>query len=307
MAVAAADRYVRALSQVPGVVTERQGRRRVVRFEIGDAVPRPSHAAAVAACWAAGIADIFSGSEYEQGVRDALEYVAGRAKQSGDFTHVGRKFVFVSRGGESSLPESAMRLTSLVDAVLRCQIVLVDYVHFNGSEETLRLRPLSMAIYDHQIYLIGIGPKGSPYPFRLSRIRSVKMTDEAFDYPPRASYDPKQIFRDSFGIFISDTYPVARVRIRLPIRWRTHCLTHKWHASQRVQDTDAGIVVTLVVRVCPELEAWVLGFAGDAEVLEPPEFARQIKTAIARMSTSRRPPHRASHSPPKKTARGRAR
>src|SRR4051812_43858740 len=67
IAVAAADRYIRHLQQVPGVVAVREGRRLAVRFDVGDAVPRPSHPAAVAACWAAGLADVFAGSEYERG------------------------------------------------------------------------------------------------------------------------------------------------------------------------------------------------------------------------------------------------
>lgn len=292
VAVAAADRYLRELRRVPGVVASRDGRRLTIRFDVSEAV-RPSHAAAVAACWAGGLSEVFAGSEYEAGVREALEYVSGRARRSGEFTHVNRKFIFVSRGGESSLPESAPRLKELVEAVIRSRFVVVTYVHFDGKEETFRLQPLSMAIYDHQIYVIGIGAKGSPYPFRLSRIQSVSLTDDFFDYPARPSYDPKQIFRDSFGIFISDTYPVGRVRIRLPSIWKTYCLTHRWHASQRVEETKEGMVVTLVVRLCPELEAWILGFGRAAAVLEPATLARKLHPELAHSGTGRRPPRRA--------------
>jgi predicted DNA-binding transcriptional regulator YafY len=305
VAVAAADRYLHGLTRVPGMVASREGRRLTIRFDVTEVVPRPSHAAAVAACWAGGLSDVFAGSEYEVGVREALEYVSGRARRSGEFTHVNRKFIFVSRGGESSLPESAPRLKELVEAVLRSRYVVITYLHFDGRVETCRVQPLSMAIYDHQIYLIGIGATGAPYPFRLSRIQWVNLTDEFFDYPNRPSYDPKQIFRDSFGIFISDRYPVARVQIRLPFTWRTHCLTHRWHASQQVEESKDGIVVSLVVRLCPELEAWIRGFGRDVVVLAPPALAKKLHAKRADTGSARRPARRApsSGARPKKTQR----
>jgi predicted DNA-binding transcriptional regulator YafY len=283
VAVAAADRYIRQLQRVPGVVQFREGRRLAIKFEFGDAVPRPSHPAAVAACWAAGLADMFVGSDYERGVRDALAYVTGRARRSSEFKHVDRKFVFLARGGESSLPESAEQLDDLVDAVLRSRHATIKYVHFDGREESLRIQPLSMAIYDHQIYVIGVRGDGSRYPFRLSRVKAVNVESESFEYPERAIYDPKQLFRDSFGIFIDEENPVVRVRVRLNERWRGYCRTHRWHPSQRIDDVPGGVVVTLSTRICWELKAWILGFGAEAVVLEPPDLAGEVRDIADQM------------------------
>ncbi len=286
VAVAAADRYIRQLQQVPGVVPVREGRRLAVRFDFGDAVPRPSHAAAVAACWASGLADVFAGSDYERGVRDALAYVTGRARRSSEFKNVDRKFLFLARGGDSSLPDTAAHLDDLVDAVLRNRYTAIEYAHFDGREETAQIQPLSMAIYDHQLYVIGARTDGTRYPFRLSRIKSVTVGTESFSYPDRAIYDPKQLFRDSFGIFIDETSPVVRVRVRLHERWRFFCRTHRWHPSQRVEDVPEGVIVTLSVRPCWELKAWILGFGKEAVVLEPPELVDDIRGAIAKMASN---------------------
>jgi predicted DNA-binding transcriptional regulator YafY len=284
ISLAAADRYIRQLQQVPGVVQERQGRRLLVRFDFGRAVPRPSYPAAVAACWAAGLAEVFVGSDYEQGVREALAYVTGRAKRSAEFKAVERKFVFLARGGESSLPDSAERLDELVDAVLRSRYAIIDYVEFKGEEKTVRIQPLSLVIYDHQIYVIGVRPDGERRLYRLSRIRSVDVGQDTFEYPDRANYDPKELFRDSFGIFMGGEEPTVRVRVRLDKEWRVHAQTHRWHPSQSVEEVEEGIVVTLTARVCWELKAWILSFGHQATVLEPPELVEQIRGTVADMA-----------------------
>jgi predicted DNA-binding transcriptional regulator YafY len=202
----------------------------------------------------------------------------GEAQSSSRSTE---KFIFVSRGGESSLPDSAERLDELVDAVLHSRYVTIQYLHFDGQTEAMTIRPLSMAIYDHQVYVIGLGAAGKPYPFRLSRIQDVDVSGETFDYPLRAVYDPFQVFRDSLGIFISDTHRVATVRVLLDKRWRTHCLTHRWHQSQILEETAQGIVVKLTVRICPELKAWILGFGCEALVLEPEELREEVRREVA--------------------------
>lgn len=227
---------------------------------------------------------MFLGSDYERGVRDALSYVTSRARRSAEFNHVDRKFLFVARGGESSLPESSGLLDDLVDAVLHSRYADIEYFHFDGRRETARVQPLSMAIYDHQIYLIAGAGDGTRHPFRLSRIKSVDVGNQTFDYPERAVYDPKQLFRDTFGIFISDVTSPVRVRVRLDSAWRVHCRTHKWHASQHIEEVPGGIIVSLVVRVCWELKAWILGFGADAVVLEPLILVEEIRNIATQMA-----------------------
>src|SRR6267142_4395131 len=88
-------------------------------------------------------------------------------------------------------------------------------------------------------------------------------------YPTRNEYDPQQFFAHSFGIFAGDPAPVVHVVLRLNKKWSTYALTHRWHTTQRITVRPAEVMVELDVRVCPELEAWILGFSEDAEVIEP--------------------------------------
>jgi WYL domain len=71
------------------------------------------------------------------------------------------------------------------------------------------------------------------------------------------------------------------------------------------------LIVTLDVRECWELKAWILGFGSEAIVLDPSDLAEEI-AQIARATANhyrprgqRRPPHRArDKTAPKVAAKG---
>ena len=105
--------------------------------------------------------------------------------------------------------------------------------------------------------------------------------DETFKYPARSEFDPERVFSDSFGIFLGR--PVERVVVRLDPRWATYARTHRWHESQVVRVAGEGIEVTLRVGVCPELEAWILGFGEQAEVLAPPFLRDRVRLRLGSM------------------------
>jgi predicted DNA-binding transcriptional regulator YafY len=129
-------------------------------------------------------------------------------------------------------------------------------------------------VHDHQLYVVARDGEGELHPYRFSRIRSVDVLDESFSYPDRLAYDPEQVFRDSFGIFLG--LPVQDIELRLHKQWATYAQSHRWHDSQRVDVAGDHVVVRMRVSVCPELVAWILGFGEQAEVLAPAELRGQM-------------------------------
>lgn len=282
--LATADRQIAVLAKCPGVVEEKRGRRKVLRFDPATCSPPPSFPELVAACLGTSLSRVFEGSAYERTMKDALAYLLARARKRGTFQNVDRKFLFIAQGGEVAFPERSGDLDELVDAVLRSYAVTVEYMHFEGDEEELKLQPLSIAIYDHQLYVIA-ERDGRPHPFRFSRMASVMPhTTESFTYPSRAEYDPDQIFRDSFGIFISDTFPLRDVVVRLSGHWAQYAKSHRWHKSQRVTtNADGSANVSFRVKTCPELEMWILSLGEYAEVVKPPELRKRVANKIQAM------------------------
>jgi proteasome accessory factor B len=58
----------------------------------------------------------------------------------------------------------------------------------------------------------------------------------------------------------------------------------EWHESQELHDRpDGGLDLTLQLGALAEIEAWVLSWGADAEVLQPPEFRARLRATAARL------------------------
>jgi predicted DNA-binding transcriptional regulator YafY len=269
---AMADRLIRAaLEQLPGVSERRDGKQRKIRMEAGSRTAAPEYPTAVAACFGASLWPLFRGSSYEAGIRNALTHVVGRTKRRLVFQNIDRKFCFLRRGGEAALTERQTVLDDVIEAVLHHRALSARYTRFTGASEQIRLEPLSIAVHDHQLYVLARSPRRALHPYRFARL---EVLDDVFSYPSRKAYDPEQVFRDSFGVFLD--LPVRAVELRLGKRWEVYARTHRWHDSQIVTVGADHVKVKLRVRVCPELEAWILGFGAEAEVVRPADLRRRM-------------------------------
>ncbi len=141
-------------------------------------------------------------------------------------------------------------------------------------------------IYEHQLYLIAKTHSGEVRFYRFSRLLEAERADDTFDYPSQTEYDPEQLLRDSFGIFIGNKHPITNVCVRFSVKWKAFVRSHRWHPSQQVSMDERGVLLRLRVRTCPELEAWILSFGEDAEVIEPQSLRERIAER-ARQAASR--------------------
>jgi hypothetical protein len=292
--LAMADRLMRAAAAtLPGVVLSREGRRTMIHLERAALLPAPTYPTAVAACFGASVWPLFQGSSYQAGIKNALEDVIGRTRRRAVFKDIDRKFWFLRRGGEAALLDRAPLLDEVIEAVLHHRVVAIEYTRFDGKSQALRIEPYSIVVHDHQLYVIGRSERGTRrskddsegrivHPYRFSRIASVDVLSATFQYPARTEYDPARVFRDSFGIFLNR--PPVDVVVRLDPRWATYARTHLWHESQTVASTKTGVEVRMRVGVCPELEAWILGFGEQAEVISPANLRDRVRERLAAAS-----------------------
>src|SRR5882672_7141507 len=284
--VAAADRQLEAIGRhIPLVREKRRGRVhvRIDRSKVAGGAERIPIATTIAACVGASLGRLFEGTNYEKGMHDLVQYVSRDAVHPERFQDSRRQFVFLVRGGEKSLPEKEEVLEEVVDALQRRRGLQLRYRDFKGSRRSVRIEPLSLAVYDHQLYVIG-RPHGRPaHPYRFSRIESAEAVGGTFQYPDKDSYDPERVFADSFGIFVDEEYPVQNIEISLAPRWAAFVSSHRWHRSQESFVRAGRVHVRLRVRLCPEVVAWILGFGPDARVVGPPSLKRQIVTLVRGM------------------------
>jgi hypothetical protein len=279
---AAADVHINTLiAEVPGIKERRQRHRRTIKLTGEAALGAASRPLAVAACFGASLARLFRGTPYESLFGEVRQGVVRRVKKPRDFDEVRRKFLFITQADEVALPDRLAILDDLVEAVLKQQRVLIEYTGFEGDKRSVEISPWSIAVYDHQLYVLGVGESTMLRAYRLSRITEARVRVKTFTYPERAAYDPENLFRDTFGIFVRGEDPVEDVMLRLSPRWKTYARSHRWHSSQQVSEDGIGrVLVRMRVRTCSEFEAFVLGFGGEAEVLEPASLRRRVAAHV---------------------------
>jgi len=285
--VAAADRQLAAIARhVPLVREKRRGRLhvRIDRSKVAGGAERTPIATIIAACVGASLSKLFEGTTYEKGMRDLVHYVSREALHPERFQDSRRQFVFLVRGGEKALPEKEELLEEVVDAVQRRRGLQIRYRGFDGARQSLRIEPLSLAVYDHQLYVIGRSRGRPTHPYRFSRIDAAEVAGGPFQYPDKDSYDPERVFADSFGIFVDKRYPIEDIEVTLARRWATFVRSHRWHRSQESFVRAGRVHVRLRVRVCPELVSWILGFGADARVIGPPFLKQRIARLTREMA-----------------------
>jgi predicted DNA-binding transcriptional regulator YafY len=285
--IAAADRQLEAIARhVPLVREKRRGRVyvRIDRSKVAGGAERVPIATVIAACVGASLSKLFEGTTYEKGMSDLVHYVSRDTAHPERFQDFRRQFVFLVRGGEKAFPEQEELLDEVVDALQRRRGLRIKYRSFDGKRQSLRIEPLSLAVYDHQLYVIGRSRAGETHPYRFSRIEAAEAAGGTFQYPDKDRYDPERVFADSFGIFVDAKYPVQHIEVSLAPRWTTFVRSHRWHRSQESFVRGGRVHVRLRVRVCPEVIQWLLGFGADVQIIAPVALRERIARLTARMA-----------------------
>lgn len=265
------DLIVKALK--PSVRRRRHGKTTSIVYE--GRREAPSKTATVGACVAASLASLFEGSAHERNLKDARDYML---RSRGDaYDDLDRKFFFAPKGGEYALPESREELDEIVDALLDNKMVSFLYRHNDGQKDHVTVSPLTLVIFDHQFYLLALRADGSQYCYRFARMTEVDGSYESFTYPQKSGYDPRNVFASTFGIHISNQNPVEDVEVLLTGPWANYATQHRWHPTQVARPEGERVRVTLRVRLCPEVETWVLGFGEHALVVKP----EALRSAVA--------------------------
>jgi predicted DNA-binding transcriptional regulator YafY len=147
-----------------------------------------------------------------------------------------------------------------------------------------RVRPyfLEPDAAGRSVYLIGFDETvGAMRTLKVERMRRAVLTADRYEIP--AEFDPDRWLAHSWGIWSSDTTPVAHVRLRFDASVAPRVRESVWHRSQRLTDLpDGGVEMELDVAGIVEVRPWILGWGDAVEVLAPPELREVVATAVAR-------------------------
>ncbi len=273
-----ADRWIDLIkSTIPNTRKEKEGK---TTWIVIDRRGLPTKPAVAGACVAASVGSLFAGTQQARNLKDARDFLL--QLRDDNYSDLDRKFFFAPKGGEYALPHKSGEFDEIVDALLTNHLVRFSYRHNDDRAEELAVRPLSLVIFDHQLYLLAQREGGARYAFRFARMEDVEAAEQTFEYPTALEYDPNTVFRPHFGINLSSTGAIEDVEILLRGPWANFAMSHKWHQSQHVERLEDGRVrVIVTVHVCREVETWALGFGESAVVVAPASLRERVAVRLA--------------------------
>jgi predicted DNA-binding transcriptional regulator YafY len=112
--------------------------------------------------------------------------------------------------------------------------------------------------------------------FVPARILSVKATGKHFTRPQKFSLERR--LRDSFGVHSGEGQ--FEVIVRFNDRVADYIREKKWHQSQQLKELpDGAVELRMTLSGLAEIQRWILGWGGDAVVVQPQELVQSVKAA----------------------------
>ena len=164
----------------------------------------------------------------------------------------------------------------LFDAIINKTVLRIQYQTFYDVIHDWIFHPYYIKEYNNRWFLFGLNEeKHSIHNIALDRIEEIEQVNK--EYIP-TDIDFERYLDDVVGVSVSANGKIP-IRLQFSEHRFPYVLTKALHRSQRVVDLDNRIVE---INVIPnnELEALILSFGKDVEVLSPLEYRKQIQEVI---------------------------
>lgn len=118
--------------------------------------------------------------------------------------------------------------------------------------------------------------------FHLGRIETSELTDDPFEFPPRFRLDR---YLGNAWKFVRERGARHNVRIRFQPLVARNVAEVAWHKTQRlIWNEDGTLDFHVTVDGLSEISWWIMGYAEQAEVLDPPELIEEISKRVQKMA-----------------------
>ena len=168
---------------------------------------------------------------------------------------------------------------ALAKAVTEGAEVELAYHKLAGEKEEMRtVQPYHLGCIENQWYMFGHdGSRGAVRTFALPRIRGVGRTGVKFRRPKNFSL--AKMLEGSFAVFEGGR--ARKVRVRFTGVAARLIGERVWHSTQKLAPDPEGLILEMRAGLSPDLRQWLLGWGGEAEVLEPEELRTDVARAAA--------------------------
>ena len=142
-----------------------------------------------------------------------------------------------------------------------------------GSTD-LRLHPYRLCLIKNAWYIVGRRADAEqPRTYHVARFKALRMLDQPADVPE--DFDLKAYFGNAWAVFRGEkSYDVEVWFASEAAKVVTETT---WHHTQKVKlQKDGSVILAFRVDGLEEITNWVLGWAGWAKVIQPPELRDQV-------------------------------
>ncbi len=193
----------------------------------------------------------------------------------------GRQFLEV----EEPVADIGMKwLEPLYTAILEKNPLVIHYKRFNQPET--KDHPFSIyAIreYRNRWYAVGYSELAENI-LTLALDRFVDVQKGTHPYRPAGDFSEADYFKYSFGVTAFNDAAPHVIKLLFDSSRAGYILTKPLHASQKTEETEAGLLTEIECYLTPELEMMILSHGEHVKVLAPEELIQQIGKRIQAMS-----------------------
>lgn len=116
--------------------------------------------------------------------------------------------------------------------------------------------------------------------FVPARILSAEPTGQSFQRPEK--FQLQKLLRDSFDVHSREGDFEVVIQFDPPVA--DYLREKRWHPSQELRElAEGGVELKLKLGSLGEIQRWVLGWGGLAQVIRPPELIQRVREAADRL------------------------
>jgi predicted DNA-binding transcriptional regulator YafY len=219
------------------------------------------------------LADLGIDASSDQAIDKLIAALPESARRDAEFA---RQRLLVDHSGWDDRREAPPWLDRCREAIWEERRLEITY---RDPADPFVVAPLGLVNKNHTWYLVAARPDGALRTYRLSRIGSATLTDEAVTRP--TDFDLTRYWAGSQQRFRATlpSYPMV-------LRVRDHAVRRFRPTAPVVSDIDGWFIVKADLENADEACAAVLAQAGDAVVIAPTELADLVRRAASRIVES---------------------
>lgn len=171
-------------------------------------------------------------------------------------------------------------LSGLFNAIVNQQVLDISYRTFSGKEENWTVHPYYIKQYNNRWFLLGLNESYTSGISTLPLDRIISFTPNLqYPYIKNESIDFDEYFDDVIGVTIPKNKKPESIILQFSPSRFPYIESKPIHGSMKVRNREEGIIELNIIPN-KELEALILSFGDDVEVLQPEWFRNELKRKI---------------------------